>query len=141
MGVSSSVDTASLFPAGGSLTGKTVIVTVAETLFALPSLTLNVKLSVPLKLVFGVYVISVSAPIRLPWVGPVSIIYFKESPSESSPLSMTGIGLSSCAVICSLKAIGQSSTGVTLIETIAGRLLNLPSLTLNVKLSEPLKFV
>ena len=38
-------------------------------------------------------------------------------------------------------AAGASFTAVTVISTVAGLLVNAPSLTVNVKLSDPLKFV
>ena len=54
--VSSSVDAVSSSVVGASLTAAMVIVTVEVLLSPVPSLALKVKVSVPLKLVSGVYV-------------------------------------------------------------------------------------
>ena len=73
-GVSCGVLSEKPIAVGRSFTGLTVMVTGAGTLVRRPSLTVKVKLSIPLKFSAGVYVNSGGVPERVPWAGSVSMV-------------------------------------------------------------------
>ncbi|MBA7706425.1 hypothetical protein ES703_115279 [subsurface metagenome] len=54
--------------------------------------------------------------------------------------SIAAISVSSCVLALSFLALGGSLTAVTVIDTVAASLWAVSSLTLKVKLSDPLKF-
>jgi hypothetical protein len=97
-GVSSGVKTDWGFATGGSFTAVTVIVTVAGAEVSEPSLTVNVKLSGPLKLRLGVYVTLGALPVSDPLEGPLAIAQVIGFPSGSLPVSVIAIGVSSGVV-------------------------------------------
>ena len=106
-GVSSSTGTPWSWATGTSLTGLTVIDTVpAGTLVNSPSLTVNVKLSAPLKFKPGVYVTvalpstcgKLLRPLSVPLAGPVAILNVNGSISRSDPVSVITMGESSLVI-------------------------------------------
>jgi len=127
-------------------------VTVAAAEFNAPSLTLNVKLSEPVKLVVGVYVtlavqldpdplgVQVGVPIapNVPLVGFVTILKVKAALSMSAPDNVIGNAVFFAVDTDCPFAVGASFTAVTVIDTVPAAEVKLPSLTVNVKLSGPL---
>ena len=70
----------------------------------------------------------------------MTIANVSESFSGSDPVSVIARGVSSAVVTACTFAVGRSLVGVTVIDTVAAALVSEPSLTVKVKLSEPLKF-
>ena len=79
-------------------------------------------------------------PDSVPWVGWLTIANANGSPSTSVPDIVTTTGVSSAVVTEVASATGESFTGETAIDTVAGADVARPSLTVNVNESEPLKF-
>ena len=103
---------------GMSLTAVTVTVIVDESLVNVPSLAVNVKLSVPLKCAFGVYVAVLPLTVTVPFVA-VPTAYVKASPSTSDAFNVTFTAVSSAVVTEPLSVVGTSLTAVTVIDTVA----------------------
>src|SRR5690606_28792004 len=76
----------------------------------------------------------------VPAVGPMTIEKARAPPSTSAPLSVIVTGVSSSVVTATGSTTGGSSTGVTVMLTVAGAESLVPSLTRNVKLSAPAVF-
>src|SRR5437764_3333729 len=111
---------------GGS---STVIVTVAVLESTVPSLALNVKLSVPWYPLSGVYVYDPSAAtLTEPWAGSLTLEYVKVSPSTSAAVTDPSAGVSTPVTTASSSATGASLAGVTVIVTVATFESRLPSL-------------
>src|SRR3990172_8430675 len=111
------------------------MVTVAGPLLSEPSFTVKLKLSGPFRLAFGVYVTCAEVAVRgvialnTPRVGPVPIANPKQFPSASVPVRVIVTAVSSAVVTDCALATGASFTGVTVILTVAGELVEVPSLT------------
>ena len=89
----------------------TVMLTVAFVLFVTPSLTRNVKLSLPCQFAPGVYVTFGAVPLNDPWLGPLTTSYVSVCPSSSLPVSVIAFARSSPVVtLCPL------ATGTWLVE-------------------------
>ena len=112
-GLSSSVDIASLTAVGGSLTAEMLTLTVPMVACA-PSETVYVKVSVPLKFGFGVYVQLVAVHATLPFVPFVlpTTVSVSHSGSVSFATGLTAPGVSSLVLIVSLNALGAPSVAV-----------------------------
>src|SRR6185503_16985019 len=120
-GTSSGVVALSSPPTGGSLTGVTVTVTVAEAVPPLPSLMVYGMVVVPLKLVDGLKTRLVPPTmITVPLVVVASMM-ISGSPSRSLSLASGTMvtGTSSGVVVLSSTATGGSLTGVTVTVTVA----------------------
>jgi hypothetical protein len=78
--------------------------------------------------------------LKVPWAGGVTIAKVNGVPSRSEPVSVMMTGVPSAMLTDCRLAVGVSLTAVTVIETMATSESMRPSLTLKVKLSEPLKF-
>jgi hypothetical protein len=130
----------------------TATVTVAATEFNVPSFTLNVKLSDPVKLAVGVYVtlavqldpnplgvqlVPVMAP-TVPLVGAVTIANVNAALSMSAPDKVTTTAVFFAVDTVWPFAVGASFTAVIVRLTVAAAELRLPSLVVKVKLSAPL---
>jgi hypothetical protein len=126
-------------------------VTVAAAEFNAPSLTLNVKLSDPVKLVVGVYVteavqfepdplgVQLGVPIdpNVPFVGAVTILKVNAALSMSAPDNVIGNAVFFAVDTDCPFAVGASFTAVIVIDTVPAAEVKLPSLVVNVKLSGP----
>src|SRR5690606_22205674 len=144
-GVSSSVLAAWALATGGSLTGVTMIETAAGADVVVPSSTVKLKPSLPLKSAAGVYVtcaldasIGVIAD-RDPNPAGVAMANARLPPSTSLPTRVISTGASSSVLADCGIATGASSTAVTVTVTLAGAEAPLPSATVKLKLSPPLK--
>ena len=144
-GVSSSVVTDAALATGSSLTGSTVMVTLALSVPPLPSSTVKVKTSAPLKLPFGEYVHAVPEHNAEPLKGPVTgAVTVKVSPSTSLTPRLKPTDESSVDRHCSgTLATGWSLTGVTVtvITAVWSICRPWPSFTWTVNMSVPWKLV
>jgi hypothetical protein len=114
------------------------------------SLTMKAKLSKPIKSASGVKVtVAMQVPsvqeasviaLKVPWAGGVTIIKVNGVPSGSEPVSVIVTDVPSAVLTDWRLAVGVLLTAVTVIETMVTSESKRPSLTLKVKLSEPLKF-
>ena len=95
---SSATDLESATAVGASFTSVIVRLKVATLLSTVPSFALNVKLSVPLKFAFGVYVRLALLPLRTPLVGPETIVYASGLPSASVQFRLAATAVSSGVV-------------------------------------------
>src|SRR5881394_1251188 len=143
IGTSSGVVALSSTATGGSLTGVTVTVTVAEALAPLPSLMVYGMVVVPLKLAVGLksrLVPPTMTTVPLVLVAPSMT---RVSPSRSLSLASGAIvmGTSSGVVAVSSTATGGSLIGVTITVTVAEALPPLPSLMVYGIVVVPLKLV
>ena len=78
---------------------------------------------------------AVPLSVSVPSDGKLATIYVMVSPSASVPANVMVFASSSVASTVWAVAVGASFTAVMLIVTVAASLSELPSLTLNVKLS------
>jgi len=81
-----------------------------------------------------------AVPLRVPLAGSVTTLKVNGSPSGSLPVSVIATGVFSAVVTAWSSATGGSFAGVTVMDMLTSTLSAVPSLTLKVKLSEPLKF-
>ena len=86
----------------------------------------------------GVYVANEPSTVTLPLLASVSRAKLKLSPSISSPVRVTTTLPSSATVPEAAFAVGASLTALTVTVNVC-ELVNSPSVTVAVKLSEPLK--
>src|SRR5881394_37443 len=121
IGTSSGVVAVSSSATGGSLTGVTITVTVAEPVPPLPSLIVYGMVVVPTKLVDGVKSRLVPPTTTIVPLVVVAPVITKVSPSKSLSLASGAmvIGTSSGVVALSSVATGGSFTAVTLMLTTA----------------------
>ena len=91
--------TGALFSGGVEADSETLIDTLASILVPKPSLTVKVKLSIPVNEPFGVYTTFGNAPVRLPPVGKPTIEKLSASLSTSLPTKVMASGVS--AVVAS----------------------------------------
>ena len=139
--MSSSVVALSFTATGASFTAVTVTVTVAVSV-SIPSLSVYLKLSVPLKFAAGVYC---SWPdgkvVTVPFAGCVTLATLWLGPSTSVSLLRTEIvtGVSSVVDAVSSPATGASFSASTETDTVVVAVSS-PSLTVYWNVSTPLKF-
>ena len=118
--------------------GFTEIDTVTAAEETVPSDTVKVKLSEPLKLLAGVYVAVAPFSVAVPFAGCDAMEKVRASPSMSVPDSVMDSGTSSSVdTVCDV-AVGASLSAATVIPTVAAGDVSVPSLTVKVKLSAPL---
>ena len=117
LALSSNTVLISLTATGASFTAETVIDTVAAAESTVPSLTLKVKESEPLKLSAGVYVRFGAVPDKVPFAGCVTTVYVKLSPSLSAPAKVIVLSVSSVVVTdCDVAAGGVFVTSIYVTE-------------------------
>ena len=102
---------------GASLTAAMVIVTVEVLLSPVPSLALKVKVSVPLKLVSGVYVTVESVKLVVPLDTSDTILKVTSSPSASLAVILISTAVSSSVDAVSSSVVGASLTALTVTVT------------------------